>query len=72
MKSKPDKQFLDTMSKDPGNWKGPFYFNRSDPRLMVPKLHPSLGWTLNFASIYAFIAVAGLIAIIIVSVIISK
>lgn len=48
MKSKPDKQFLDSMSKDPGYWKGPFYFNRKDPRLMVPKIHPFLGWTLNF------------------------
>jgi uncharacterized membrane protein len=70
MKSKPDQQFLDNMSKDPGYWKGPFYYNRKDPRLMVPKLHPSMGWTLNFASPMAYVAVAVLIvAIIVISVI---
>jgi uncharacterized membrane protein len=72
MKSNPDKQFLDTMSRDPGNWKGPFYFNRKDPRLMVPKLHPSLGWTLNFGSPRSYIAIAALIAVIIVCSIIAK
>jgi len=71
MKSKPDKQFLDTMSRDPGNWKGPFYFNRKDPRLMVPKLHPSLGWTLNFSSPYAYLTILGLIGIIIIAALIS-
>jgi uncharacterized membrane protein len=40
MKSNLNIQFLDTMSKDLGNWKGPFYFNRKDPRLLVPKLRP--------------------------------
>jgi uncharacterized membrane protein len=72
MKTKPDKQFLDMMSKDPGNWKGPFYFNRKDPRLMVPKLHPSLGWTLNFASPHSYFAIAAIIAIIILTAVISK
>jgi uncharacterized membrane protein len=67
MRSKYDKQFLDNMSRDPSYWKGPFYFNRKDPRLMVPKLHPSLGWTLNFASPYAYIALGALIAVIIIS-----
>jgi uncharacterized membrane protein len=71
MKSKPDKQFLDTMSRDPGNWKGPFYFNRKDPRLMVPKLRPSLGWTLNFSSPYAYLTILGLIGIVIVAAMIS-
>jgi len=61
MKTRFNKEFLDTMSNDPGYWKGPFYFNRKDPRLMVPKLHPSLGWTLNFASPYAYISILALI-----------
>lgn len=65
MKRKLDKEFINTMSKDPGNWKGPFYFNRRDPRIMVPKLHPSLGWTLNFARPVSFIGMAVLIALII-------
>jgi uncharacterized membrane protein len=63
MKTKLDKQLLDTMSKDPGNWKGPFYYNRRDPRLMVPKLYPSLGTTFNFASPYAYITLGAIIVI---------
>ena len=66
MKTDLDKQFLDTMSKDSGYWKGPFYYNRKDPRLMVPKLHPSLGWTLNFASPYAYLTLIALIGVVIV------
>ena len=69
MKTKPDKQFLDNMSRNPAYWKGPFYFNRKDPRLMVPKLHPSLGWTLNFACPYAYIFLIALVTISIVTVI---
>lgn len=72
MKNEPDKVFLDTMSKDPGNWKGPFYFNRKDPRLMVPKLHPSLGWTFNFASPRSYLAIAALITIIVFTALILK
>jgi uncharacterized membrane protein len=63
MKTKLDRQILDTMSKDPGNWKGPFYFNRKDPRLLVPKFYPALGWTLNFASPYAYLTLILIFAI---------
>jgi len=66
MNSKPDKQFLDTMSRDTSYWRGPFYINRRDPRLMVPKLHPSLGWTLNFANPGSYLALAALAGIIII------
>lgn len=70
MKTRHDNDFLNNMSKDPGNWKGPFYFNRKDPRLMVPKLHPSLGLTINFANPFAYIAAGALVALIIISLII--
>jgi Predicted membrane protein len=63
MKSIPDKEFLDNMSKDPSNWKGPFYYNPRDPRLLVPKLHPSLGWTLNFANPASYVAIGALLAV---------
>lgn len=72
MKTKLSKQILDTMSKDPGNWKGPFYFNRKDPRLMVPKLYPSLGTTFNFASPYAYITIGAIIVIIILATMYGK
>jgi uncharacterized membrane protein len=61
----PDNEFLNNMSKDPSNWRGPFYFNRKDPRLIVPKLHPSLGWTVNFANPASYIVMAALIGVII-------
>jgi len=57
------KDKFDLMSKNPDNWKGVFYVNRNDPRIIVPKLIPSLGWTLNFGSVYAYL---GLIAIILI------
>lgn len=72
MKTKLDQWILDTMSKDTVNWKGPFYYNRKDPRLMVPKLNPSLGWTLNFASPYAYITLGAIIIIAIVVKLLAK
>jgi len=72
MKTKPDKQFLDNMSRNPAYWKGPFYFNRKDPRLMVPKLHPSLGWTFNFASPYSYVFLIALAGIIVATVILFQ
>jgi uncharacterized membrane protein len=65
MKSKLDKEILDAMSKDPGNWKGPFYFNRKDYRILVPKYYSSMGWTLNFASPYSYLSLISIIIIII-------
>lgn len=67
MKIKLEKEILDTMSKNPGNWKGIFYFNRKDPRLIVPKINPSMGWTFNFASPYTYLFLIALVLIIIAS-----
>jgi len=65
MKIKPNKENYDLMSKNLNNWKGIFYFNRKDPRLIVPKIQPSMGWTLNFANPYTYITLIGIILIII-------
>lgn len=35
------------------------YHDRDDPRLIVPKSNPSMGWTLNVAHRYAPAAVIG-------------
>jgi len=59
-----EKELLDTMHKNPSNWKGVFYFNRKDPRLTVPKLS-GLGWTFNFASIYSWLLIIALVLIIV-------
>lgn len=67
MKSKTEKEIENTMNKNPNNWKGIFYFNRKDYRLIVPKRDPSLGWTLNFASPYTYLFLIAIAAIALVS-----
>lgn len=67
MKSKLEKEILDSMSKNPNNWKGIFYFNPRDSRLIVPKLNPAMGWTLNFASPYSYLFLIALVLIIFAS-----
>jgi uncharacterized membrane protein len=64
MKTKLDKTILDSMSKDSGNWRRIFYFNGKDPRIIVPKLYPMLGWTLNFGNIYSYLAFIALCLVI--------
>jgi uncharacterized membrane protein len=65
MNKKVNKEILDAMRRNPHNWRGVFYVNRKDPRLIVPKMNPSMGWTLNFGSplAYVFIILVVLIAI---------
>jgi uncharacterized membrane protein len=65
MKTELQKEIEETMSKDPGNWWGPFYVNKKDSRIMVPKLNPAMGFTLNFASPYAYVTMTGIILVII-------
>lgn len=66
MKNKPDKEILDSMAKNPANWKGILYFNRKDPRLIVQKLYPTLGWTLNFANPLTYLAVIFIVLAVVV------
>jgi uncharacterized membrane protein len=54
MKKKTNKKIADAMSDNPLNWKGPFYFNKKDSRIFVPKHVKLLGWTLNFANLYTY------------------
>jgi uncharacterized membrane protein len=69
MKTKLDKAILDAMSKNPNNWRGSFYFNPRDPRLLVRKYTPALGWTFNFASPYSYITLGCIILITIASIV---
>jgi uncharacterized membrane protein len=72
MKPKLEEDVLDAMSKNINNWKGVIYFNRKDTRLMVPKRYPSLGWTLNFANPYSYIALILLALIVIIATLLAK
>jgi len=65
MNEKLNDEFLNQLRRDPGNWYGPFYFNRHDPRLVVPKLNPEMGWTYNFAGRYTWLFLAAVVVIIV-------
>ena len=67
MKNKFDQFWFEQMSKDPRNWRGPLYFNRKDPRIIVQKINPIMGWTLNFANVWTYIIIASFILIIVAS-----
>lgn len=67
MKSNFDQFENDRMIQDPTNYKGGiFYFNRKDRRILVPKRLKMMGWTLNFANIYTYILVLGIILVILI------
>ncbi len=73
MKSNLDKEISDLMRKNPSNWKaGIFYFNPADPRVIVPKHISMMGWTLNFASPYAYISMIAIVMLIIASTILGN
>jgi len=62
-----NKHNPELMNNDPGKWFGPFYFNKEDSRIMVPKLNPSLGGTFNLASPYAILILIVILATIIIT-----
>jgi len=66
MHTKFDNEILDSTKKNPSNWKGVFYKNGKDYRLIVPKQNPSLGWTINFSSPFAYLFLIAFVLIIIV------
>lgn len=64
MKNDFDQFENDRMINDPMNYKwGVFYFNRKDPRIVVPKRHKMMGWTLNFAHRNYFLILLGIIVL---------
>ncbi len=68
MKDPGNERQNDFWHKDPSNWRGGiFYFNRRDPRVMVPKRNPTLGWTLNFGNPVSWLILASIAVLIAVS-----
>ncbi len=49
-KQRQEKKELDASHADPANWKGPFYYNKCDPRILPPKRDPAMGVTINWAN----------------------
>jgi len=53
------------MITNPENYKwGLFYFNRSDYRIIVPKINKRMGWTFNFARPESYLIIAAFVALI--------
>jgi len=67
MKTNIEKAHDEAMHRDPDNWKGIFYVNKKDSRVLVPKLVPMTGWTLNFGNPYTYIATIAVILILVAS-----
>jgi uncharacterized membrane protein len=65
------KQNPELMSNDVAKWYGPFYFNKNDLRIIVPKMDPSLGGSFNLASPYAILILLVIVAIIFATAIFS-
>ncbi len=64
MEKKFDDYRNNSMTNDPANYKwGVFYFNRNDHRIAVNKYQKERGWTLNFANIYTYLLILGIIAV---------
>jgi uncharacterized membrane protein len=72
MKNKLNQEILDSMTKNPSNWRGILYFNRKDPRLIVNKQFPSSGWTLNFANPLTYIMIVSIVLIVVVVTVITS
>ncbi len=48
---------------EPSHWSVFGYLCKDDPRVMVPKRDPRMGWTMNWASPWAIPAIFGLLAV---------
>ncbi len=72
MKNKLTQEILDSMAKNPSNWRGILYFNRKDPRLIVQKQFPPLGWTLNFANPLTYLMIISIVLIVVVVAVITN
>ncbi len=59
------KEMRELTHQDPKNWRGPFYINALDPRLMVPKYQRLMGWTLNFGNKYLYLLLIAVIGIVV-------
>lgn len=61
MKEKITAELKEKWHEDPHNWiLGFLYFNKNDHRVLVPKRNKFMGWTLNFASPYSYLVLAGI------------
>lgn len=55
----------DAMHNDPNHWQGPFYINKKDRRILVPKSNPKMGVTINFGNPWSYVLLAGIFVILV-------
>jgi uncharacterized membrane protein len=66
MKTQFEQNQYNNMRKDPENYiLGIFYFNKKDARVILPKRNSWRGWTVNFASPYAYLTIIAFIVLIV-------
>ena len=62
MKTRFDPDKFDNNRTNPEYYKwGIFYYNPQDSRIILPKRIPWMGWTLNFANLWSYIIILGII-----------
>ena len=71
MNNNTQKQNPELMNNDLAKWYGPFYFNKRDSRIIVPKLNASLGGTFNMANPYAILIVVVIVVSIVITALLS-
>jgi uncharacterized membrane protein len=73
MKTKFNPDNLTRAEKNPEHYKwGLFYFNPNDTRIFVPKRAQWMGWTLNFANLWSYVILAGIVGFVILMGFIEK
>jgi uncharacterized membrane protein len=72
MSAKLDKETLYSMNQNPFNWKGMFYVNPKDPRIVFQKKEPSMGWTLNFGRTISYVIIIAFVLAVIASIFLIK
>lgn len=55
MENNQEKHNWDIMHSNPNNWRGIFYVNSQDSRIIVPKKNQKTGLTFNFGNKHTYI-----------------
>lgn len=64
---KPTDEQKKEWKENPKYWKGSslIYYNPEDKRLLPPKKHPGMGWTVNFGNPYSVLLLISFLTVII-------
>ena len=60
MKKKKAKPNYDLPHKNPESWRGTFYYNPKDSRILLPRNYTYRGLPLNFGNLFTYLVLIGL------------